>query len=384
MAQLICGLDISKTSATYCLLDGIPEDPKRYIRKGKQLKLDVLKTGKDDLLSLEFEFAVLEPTGVYSRIWRHWLRQAGRPYRLVGHKELAAFRSGWKLDKRDKLDSLAMALYGLERRDRPEMWLTEHDYALSDLILFHGHLNRQKNGLQNNLRQKLVWQVTELYDRQIKRSWREERIPGILQAIAGNPSEKWRKEIEATYGVGLNWEASALAQVLIAMEQQEMECERRIEAELLKPQYQRYLIAAQSCEFSPWLTARLTSAVYPFEQFLTNGKRRKTHTLTQNDKRVLKDESLRSFKLACGLGLIWVQSGDFEGWTAGGNGDLRKELRNSIAFEFLRQKRLEKQGRELDLELQPIKSTRDSHTIRKAARKWVEAFYKELVKEFQA
>lgn len=118
------------------------------------------------MLALDFDVAILEPTGVYSRIWRHWLRQAGREYRLVGHWELKSYREGWKLaSKTDKLDAIALAMYGLERGDRPGAFLVERDSTLSDLVLLHSHLNRQKNGLQNNLRQRLSYQAPELAGR---------------------------------------------------------------------------------------------------------------------------------------------------------------------------------------------------------------------------
>lgn len=379
----VLGLDISKLSATYWLLDTIPDDPKSFSRKTKQQKLEVSQDGREKLLAMDFDFAVLEPTGIYSRIWRHWLKQANRDYRLVGHWELKSYREGWKIaSKTDKLDGLAMAMYGLERHSRPASWLVERDYQLSDLINYHSHLNEQKNGYQNNLRQKLAWQLPEWHDRKIGRAWRGS-VPGILNAIAGEPSEKWQREIENSCGVGLDRTAASLARILIQIEEEEILAEQWIDAELEKDIYKPYVEAARRCGFSHWLTAVMISSIYPFEQFLVDGKRKITHYLSQqNSKRVYKDESLRSFKLACGVGLVWVQSGEFQGWVAGGNGKTRENLRNSVQASYLNNKLAIKRGWEEKEEMSLVKHKYDNRGMMKVARRWIENFYKELVKEF--
>lgn len=383
----VLGLDISKLSATYWILSEIPDDPKSLARKKSEQKITVSLEGRDKLLSLEFDFAVMEPTGIYSRIWRHWLKQAGREYRLVGHQELAAYRQGWKLQKTDKLDGLAMTLYGIERHARGSSWLIEKDHTLSDLVLFCSHLNRQKNGYQNNLRQKLAEQSPEWYSKVIKRPWLNPSPPGILKAIAGEPSAKWEKEIMASCGTGLSREAASLAKILLAVETEEIACEQWIEAELSKPQYHTYLAATEQLGFSPWLRACTIAAIYPFEQFLDeHGKRRIIHTLTKvNQKRVRIDKSLRAFKLSCGMGLVWIQSGDFAGWTPGGNGTTRKNLRSSIQSSYLRYKKdlkheIEKDSRHLEL----IKHKYDNQGMMKVSRRWIEDFYSELVTLFHA
>jgi hypothetical protein len=382
----VLGLDISKLSATYWLLSEIPDDPKSLSRRKSEQKLIVSPEGRDKLLSLNFDFAVLEPTGIYSRIWRHWLREAGREYRLVGHQELAAYRGGWKLQKTDKLDGLAMTLYGIERHARSSSWLIEKDNTLSDLVLFCSHLNQQKNGYQNNLRQKLAYQLPEWYDKKIIRGWGSTSAPGLLKAIAGDPSAKWEKEIEASCGIGLGREAASLAKILLAVEAEEINCEQWIEAELAKAQYAQYLEATEKLGLSPWLRACLIAAIYPFEQFLDDGKRRVIHTLTKvNQKRVRKDQSLRSFKLSCGMGLIWMQSGDFAGWVPGGSGATRKNLRSSIQSSYLRYKKDLKQGVEKDSRhLELIKHKFDNQGMMKVSRHWIEDFYSELVSLFDA
>jgi len=383
MVQVL-GLDISKMSASAWVLTEIPADPKRYAKKHRELKLTVSPADRDKLLALEFDFAVLEPTGVYSRIWRHWLRQAGREYRLVGHKELAHYRDGWKMQKTDKLDGLAIAMYGVERCNRPDFFLIENDYKLSDLILLHQHLRRQKNGFQNNLRQRLAYQIPEWYSRKMVRPWGG-GVPGLLDALRGHPSAKWAKEIEASCGVGLGLDSEILANILAEITRQVQRIEHAIDTELQQPQYAPYLRVGEQLGFSSFLIACLIAYAYPFEQFLSQGKRRITHVYTRtNNIRVRKDESLAAFKLACGLGLIWHQSGDFSGWVAGGNGEGRQNLRNSVSASWLAYKRRRKQGAEPDPVLELVKHKYDSHGMMRVARRWVEAFYRGLVAEFNA
>lgn len=384
-SQTILGLDVSKSSVTYCLLSEIPDDPKKFASRSRPKKIEATEAGRAELLALDFDCAILEPTGVYSRIWRYWLRGAGREYRLVGHWELKSYREAWKMaSKTDKLDAVALALYGMERRDRPQAFLLERDTTLSDLVLLHSHLNRQKNGLQNNLRQRLTYQCPELAGRKWQRSWGG-GVPGVLKAIAGSATPKWQQEIEASTGAGIGFDASALARILISIEAEEIQIEQAIEAELHKPQYEPYLRAVAECGFSLWLSANLIASVYPFEQFLRDGRRRVVHCYTkEKNVRVRKDESLRAFKLACGLGLVWAQSGDWEGWTAGGNSETRKAIRNSVSSSYLLDKRAQKRGEQPDESLSLVKHKYDNRGFLKVSRRWVERFYRTLVAEFKA
>jgi transposase len=379
----ILGLDISKRSATAWILSEIPEDPKRYARTQKKIKLEADPEGREQLLSLDFDCAVCEPTGVYSRIWRQWLKSAGKEVRLVGHNELANYRNAWKLQKMDKLDSLALAMYGVERWSRKSSWLVERDYTLSDLVSLLEHLNTQKNGYQNNLRQRLVWQLPEWHERKIFRPWGG-NSPGILKAIAGiEVSAKWQKEIDKTCGCGLRADAQGLGRILLQIEAEERTIEQAIDKELGAEKYKPYLIAADRCEFSQGLTPIMIAAIFPFEQFLDNGKRRIARSRSVvNDKPVKRDESLRAFKLACGMGQVFIQSGDYEGWTAGGSASTRKALWQSIAMSYIAEKGRINKGLlpAEDSKFLPMKNRFDNQGAMKVARKWVERYYSELIK----
>lgn len=380
----VIGLDVSKSSVSYWILDSIPDDPKRFSRTMPKQKLNADAEGRATLLSLDFDFAVCEPTGTYSRIWRHWLKEAGREVRMVGHKDLANYRNGWGIQKTDKFDCLALAMYGVERATRPSSWLLERDYRLNDLIAVLSHINQQKNGFQNNLRQKLIWQLPEWHDREIKRTWGRETAPGILKAIAGTGvSRKWQAEIDSSCGMGLLPETRSLARILLAIEEEEIAAEQAIIAELNDPKYQRYLEAADVLGFSHSLRATLIGSIFPFEQFLTeDGRRRQARSKTNTGKNTKRDESLRAFKLACGMGLVFVQSGDYEGWTAGGDSDTRCALWRSIVTAYMVEKGKINKGLILPEQSQfpEVKNKFDNQGLMRVARKWVEAYYKELIK----
>jgi hypothetical protein len=378
----VIGLDVSKSSVSYWILDTLPENPKRFSRTMPRQKLNADAEGRATLLSLDFDLAVCEPTGTYSRIWRHWLKEAGREVRMVGHKELANYRNGWGIQKTDKFDCLALAMYGVERATRPSSWLVERDYRLNDLVAILSHINEQKNGFQNNLRQKLVWQLPEWHDRPIRRPWGMP-VPGLLKALAGTEvSAKWQKEIEASCGIGLLPETRSLGRILLAIEEEEIAAEQAIDAELSDPKYRPYLEAADKLEFSKSLRSAIIGAIFPFEQFLTDGRRRQARSKSANGKETKRDESLRSFKLACGMGLVFVQSGDYEGWTAGGDADTRRALWQSIGMAYIKEKGKINSGLIPPEETQfaEVKHKYDNQGLMKVARRWVEAYYKELIK----
>lgn len=386
MTKTVLGLDVSKTSATYSLLSDVPNDPKNWAKANRPRKIEVSEDGREELLAQKFDFVVLEPTGVYSRIWRYWLREADRPYKLVGHQELRSYREGWKIaSKTDRLDAVALAMYGVERDDNRAVWLCERDFYLSDLMALHNHLNRQKNGFQNYLRQHLNWQHPEMYKVYLKRSWGAKSPPKRLKAIAGQGNGKWAAELSTTYGPGIDDSTQSLAKILLAIEEEEIRTETRITEELKLEKYQPYLRACSTCKFSDWSTAVIIAQSYPFERFLdANGKRIQRHQRTENGGRIRRDISLRSFKLACGVGQLDVSSGDWIGKVASGPRNTRCNLYSFVSGQWLLAKRQEKRGKETPKKLRCIKHKFDRKGTMKAVRKYVEDLYDALVHEFNA
>ncbi|NJR40810.1 MAG: IS110 family transposase [Leptolyngbyaceae cyanobacterium CSU_1_4] len=201
----ILGLDVSKASVTACLLSEVPDDLKAYHRTHK---LPIFKANVEninDLLNLEFDAVALEPTGIhYAKIWVHWLEQAGKPIRWVGHREVRHYREAHRLpNKSDNADAIAIAAYALENWHKPKAFVEGKGEDLRYLYLQLQSLIGLRGPALQRLRLQLAHECPELAERVIIRAWRQE-TPGMIQAIAGEKvSIKWQKEIERSIGIGL-------------------------------------------------------------------------------------------------------------------------------------------------------------------------------------
>lgn len=322
----ICGLDISRNSATVCILETIPHDFKKV--KTKKLKLN--QKGLETLLSLEFEIAILEPTGGhYSRLWAHAIRQAGREVRWVDHETVESHRRSHRLiNKSDSLDAAILAVYGLERIDTKGAFLAEQpSQALNDFILQLESINRIRTPMINRLRQQLCHEWPEVSERVINAS--ETQPGGLWRAIADEYwSPKLEREYKETIGLGISEFSQGLARMICEAGRQKIKLEGQIIQELDKPDYAPYLEALAEFGIQPGITAAsLILAIYPFERFL-DGDRKviKDRVISVNGKRVKRNRSLAAYKMACGMGMTWYQSGDKEGWRPGGRAVTRKAI----------------------------------------------------------
>lgn len=322
----IAGIDVSRNSITVCILSSIPDDLKQFKNKWKPLKFKADAEGIANLLALEFDGAVLEPTGAhYSRIWAHHLEKANRIVRWVGHHEVAAYRESWRcFNKTDKADAIALACYGLERWERPQFFITPSQFRIKELYQQLQHLQRLKNPVINRLRQQLCHEFPEVSEKTVTRFWCKPNPPGLWRAIAGDVSGKWQREIDRSIGTGISMFSRSLAERLIDIERQEYEIEVAIDRELNRPEFAPYLKVFKRYGIAERTSAALLSAIYPFSQFL--GKDGKQIIDRVGEKGSKRYRSLSSFKLAIGIGMVWYQSGDSEGWRPGGRSDIRRAL----------------------------------------------------------
>lgn len=307
----IAGIDVSRGKVTVCILDRLPDQRlKDFIKKCEIYEFRSIEI--DKLLALDFDAAVLEPTGGhYSRFWADKIKQASREVRWVGHREVHGYRNSWRLpDKTDKTDSVALACYGLERWKMPDMFLGEKEQIaieLRELYLRTRFLNKSVVPHINRLRQQLHWECPELAEHTVNRSWL--RSPsGMWKAIAGDPSPKWAAIIENTIGSGISDFSRSLASIIYSQQQLTQSIERDLEMILISPELKPYLEAFEPLHFGRRAEVAILGAIYPFEQFKE------------------KHNPLGAFKLACGMAQIWVESGDYTGWTPGGSVDIRKAL----------------------------------------------------------
>jgi transposase len=308
----IAGIDVSKDSVTVALLDRLPsEEMKKFCKTFKPLKFKVQDIEK--LLALEFDAAVLEPTGIhYSRIWAEKIRASGRIVRWVGHQEIAAYRKSYKLpDKTDKTDSIAIACYGLERWDKTGYFLSERaelPLKLRELYLRTQFLNSAATPLINRLRQQLSHECPELAQKAVGRAWLAP-VPGMWLAIANEKrSQRWEDLIQQSQGLGISQFSEHLAQGIIHNDRAAIAVEKEIEAILQDAELQRYLEVMEHFRFGRRTSTALLSSIYPIEKF-------KGH-----------HNPLGAFKACCGMAQIWHESGDYTGWIPGGSAEVRSAL----------------------------------------------------------
>lgn len=307
----VAGIDVSRGSVTVAILDKLPDKRlKDFIKGCKVRKFKSVEI--EQLLALEFDCAVLEPTGGhYSKFWAIKIEQSGREVRWVGHREVHGYRESWRLpDKTDKTDAVALACYGLERWHMPGMFLDIRDDLASQLREKHLQIqfyNRAGVPLINRLRQQLHWECPELAQRTADRRWLGNPC-GLWRAIAGDTSLKWQPTLDNSIGSGISPFSRELAAKITSIERSVLRIESEVELVLQAPQLQPYLAAMEPFHFGRRTSVALLSAIYPIEKF--KGKR----------------NPLGAFKLCCGLAQVWVESGDFKGWTAGGDTNIRKAL----------------------------------------------------------
>lgn len=307
----IAGIDVSRGSVTVAILDTLPvTDMKRF---AKTCKVRKFKSSEiDKLLALDFDAAILEPTGGhYSKLWAEKIKQTGREVRWVGHREVSGYRESWRLpDKTDKTDAVALACYGLERWHITGMFLDErHETAalLREKYLQLQFFNRAVTPLINRLRQQLQHECPELADRKTSRAWLGKEI-GLWLAITGQASQKWQQEIEQSQGLGISPFSRAIAAQIVASDRELLRIESEIELILQDGSFVPYLEAMEPFHFGRRTSVALLGAIYPIEKF-------KEH-----------HNPLGAFKLCCGMAQVWHESGDFKGWIPGGSVDVRRAL----------------------------------------------------------
>jgi hypothetical protein len=323
MGYTIAGIDVSRSSVSVCILSDIPSDMKGFKRKFKAYSFQADRAGIEALLALPFDAAIIEPTGVnYSKIWAHHLEKTGKIIRWVGHRELKNYREGWKgFNKSDKLDCIALACYGIERWNRSECFIAGVSHELREICLQLESLNRMRSPIINRLRQQLAHECPEIAQKSPIRPWLESSIPGFLTAIEGKPSKYWEKVLAGSIGTGIGEFSRGLATQLIAIERQEYALEMQLNQVMSDEVYQPYLKVFEDYKISGRTAAVLLGAIFPIERFLENGK-----PIVDRLDGVKRYRSLASFKLTLGMGMVQVQSGEYEKWQAGGRADIRKAL----------------------------------------------------------
>lgn len=382
----VVGVDVSRGHVCACALEQIPRSLK--VTKADVLTLQADRPGLETLIEMGGDLYVLEPTGThYSRLWAERLEQAGLKVGWVSNGALQAYRKDQKVgNKSDAIDAVGLAAYGLERHDRPQHWIQHQPSTLKDLYYSQQHLKRLTNPLINRLRQQLAHEWPEMAQKDLINA--PGTASGLVHFIAGEPHsrKKWAETYRETIGLGLSDFSKRLARHLIAIQADRAEISAQILTELAQPLYAPYVRACERVGMLPGNTmALIVGTAYPFERFLgPDGLPRDEHRQGGNGKRQRVRRSLQSFKMACGMGMVQIQSGQKEQWVKGGSAEIRSALWTWITATLIFKKAMPLENEVLEAlrqyycsGLAGVRNQRQSRLI----RRWLEALYRELCAE---
>ncbi|WP_416674713.1 IS110 family transposase [Egbenema bharatensis] len=404
----IAGIDVSRGKVSVCVLSELPENLKEFAENyyGREFCSD--HEGIENLLSLDFQVAILEPTGKhYSKIWAYHLENSGREVRWVKHKAAAAYRESHDINNKDDLpDAVALACYGLERLNRPNAFIDPEKERLFELFQELENLTKIKTVAINRLRQQLSHEFPEVSHRAVVRKWLSPQPPGLWLAIANEKwSKKWQKEYDRSIGTGIGQFSQSLAAQVCSLERQEYLIEQSIASETQKAKYAPYLNAFSRLGIGN-RTAAALMVIYPFERFLDKDgaviKQKKRRNRDGRTVKTNRNRSLARFKLSMGMGRVLYKSGDGQlKWKPGGPSHVRVALWRWCEMNIKRNPNLDnphikelydyyKNGVEREIwkdgQLQQthFNPGKGNQRIMRVARRLVEKLFWLLVEEFQS
>lgn len=329
----VAGLDCGKNSVVCCVMAQIPADFRKFARRAKTVKIQANREGIETLLSIDADIFGIEPTGAYSRLWIESLRNAGKDVRLVQANRIKfLMRSAGILNKNDKLDSAGIALYTLQNIHNPNAFLNPGLGEIRDAISGRGGIAKSNQALKNRIGSRLAYEWPEGCKpwTQLFRQWEAPPRP-IIAAIAGKNTENgWVQRhltsMDRSIGLGISPTTRKLAEQYYQASLDLADMERQISVLLSADYLEPYNKALDLFLAGPALRANLIPCIYPFERFLTDGKRNIEYTPGSRGQRSKRDRSEAAFKLSCGMGRIQYQSGDSWRWKAGGSIDCRSAI----------------------------------------------------------
>ncbi|MEH2396245.1 IS110 family transposase [Nostoc sp.] len=389
----ILGLDVSKSSVSACLLTDKPSDPRQFYYECPFFKLSADAKGIQNLLALNADIALLEPTGSnYSKLWGTHLARAGVEVRLVGHKELRNYRANHLAlpDKDDDADALALACYYFDYHTQPRRFVQIRDrniVKIRELVLRLAHLNRVQSPIINRARQDLAWQFPEVALVKSRRGESGE-VPLLWGWLAQErKSTRYDRLYSQSVGLGITDSVRRHAKRICDLQREEHLIEAELRELLSDPQFENYRTVFKKFGFGDRLSAVIISQIYPIEGFLdADGKPEEKIRQGRNSKKPTKRHlSLRRFQKALGAAPSLEASGDSRKAKVVGGSDLcRKSLWQWVFTRIEPQRsRLKNDigkilGEQLDTEKaagRPVKLVRN-----RVAAKGARMLFRELVK----
>ncbi|MEH2214283.1 IS110 family transposase [Nostoc sp.] len=392
----ILGLDVSKSSVSACLLTNKPEDPRQFYYECSFFKLSADAKGIQNLLALNADIALLEPTGNnYSKLWGTHLARAGVEVRLVGHKELRNYRANHLAlpDKDDDADALALACYYFDYEKDPRRFVQIRDRTIvriRELVLRLAHLNRVQSPIVNRIRQDLAWQFPEVALVKSRRG--ESGEPPLLWGwLAGiRKSTRYDRLYSQSVGLGITDTVREHAKRICDLQREEHVIEAELQNLLADSRFENYRTVFKKFGFGDRLTAIVLSQIYPIEGFLdADGKPEVRIRQGRNSKKPTKRHlSLRRFQKALGAAPSLEASGDSRKAKVVGGSDLCRKSLWQWVFTRIEPKRSRLKndigkilGEQLDAEKlagRPVKLVRN-----RIAAKGARLLFRELVKSLK-
>ena len=334
----------------------------------------------------------MEPTGInYQILWGTQLARAGVEVRLVGHKELRSFREHHLglPDKDDDADALALAIYGWDYLENPRRFVQVRSHTIVEirrLVLRLAHLNRVQSPIINRARQDLAWQFPEAA---LVRSVRSgEKVPLLWGWLYGQrQSVKYDLMLERSIGLGINDEVRRHAARICDLQREEMTIEFELSKLVGESQFLPYRKVFARFGFGRRVEALLLSQIYPFENYLADGKPDiKIRVGRRSGKPTKRHLSLRRFMKALGYAPSQESSGDLQKSKVSGGSDLCRRALWQWIFTRVETQRArlandigDRLGKIMDVEKasgRPVRLVRS-----RVAAKAVKMLFRELVRE---
>jgi transposase len=308
--MLVIGADVCKDRIVCFGLSQIPLDPQLTYQSGEWWEFDISTKGLKDLLNLQPDVLVLEPTGVnYSKFWVTKAAESGIEIALVGHKQLGRYRESLGLpDKDDFADALALGCYYLQYQKSYLRFVRVRDDVTSEMrdrVLRLHHLARLQSPLVNRAKQDLAWAFPEKHRATLS-------APLFWKWLAGRArSAKYDRLYESTCGLGIPDDLRFAAGMLVEVLQRERVVELELRSFLNHPQFLPYREVLSRYGMGERVQALIISQIYPLSNYLgDDGQPIVIHTKgKKSGKPTKKPLSLRRFRKALGVVPTREQSG---------------------------------------------------------------------------
>ena len=254
------------------------------------------------------------------------------------------------------------------------------------LVLRLAHLNRVQSPIINRARQDLAWQFPEAA--LIKSVRSGEKVPLLWGWLCGQrPSAKYDLMLQGSIGLGITDEVRSHAARICDLQREEMTIEFELSKLVSELRFLPYRKVFAKFGFGRRLEALLLSQIYPFENYLTDGKPDiKIRKGRQSGKPTKRHLSLRRFCKALGYAPSQESSGDLQKSKVAGGSDLCRKALWQWVFTRIESRRC-RLANDIGVKLGGIinaekLSGRPVRLVRsRVAAKAVKLLFKELVRE---